>query len=69
MPRTRQMHFARIRTEAKRPLDGGLRPRQTRRRAIEAVKVNPVVYPGELTIRLEKGRVMRNSLVQQVDRV
>jgi hypothetical protein len=63
------MPFARIRTEAKRPLDGGLRPRQTRRRAIEAIKVNPVVYPGELAIRLEKGRVMLNSLIQQMVRV
>src|SRR5882724_7618668 len=63
------MHFAYIGTKAKGRLDGRLSQRQARRRAIPAIEVNVVVSPGQLAIRLEKGRIMRDSLVQQIGRL
>ena len=36
---------------------------------IPTIEVNVVVGPGQLAIRLEKGRVMRDSLVQQIGRL
>jgi hypothetical protein len=60
------MHFPRIGTKAKGRLDSCLSERQARRCAIPAIEVNVVVGPGQLAIRLEKGRVMRDSLVQQI---
>ena len=63
------MRFARIGPKAKRRLDGRLSQRQARRRVIPAIEVNVVVSPSQLAIRLEKSRVMRDSLVQQIGRL
>src|SRR4029077_1799775 len=67
--RAREMCFARIRTEAKRRLDGGFRQRQTRARMVVAEAVKDVMNPGQLAIRLEKRWVPRDTLVQQISRV
>ena len=48
-------------------LDGGFSQRQTRGRAIEPKEVELVMSPGKLAVGLEKGWIMRDSLVQEID--
>ena len=62
------MRFARVGTEAKSRLNGRLRQRQARRRSIVAKEVKNVMGESQLTICLEKCRISRDSLVQQIDR-
>src|SRR4029450_7336680 len=64
-----QVHFTCIGTEAKRRLDRCFSQRQARRRAIKAIEVKVVMSPGQLAIHLEKGWVMRNSLVKEIGSV
>jgi hypothetical protein len=63
------MDIACIGAKAKRRLDGRLSQRQALRRAVPAIEVNVVVSPCQLAIGLEKSRIMRDSLVQQIDRL
>ena len=63
-----KVRFARVGTETKRCLNCRLRQRQARRRSIVAKEVKNVMGPRQLTICLEKRRISRDSLVQQIDR-
>src|SRR4029453_822036 len=65
--RMRQVRFTRICTKAKRALDCRLRQRAACRRMVEAKEIELVVSIGELTVRLEKGGIPCEGLVQQVD--
>ena len=63
-----KVRFARVGTEAKRCLNCRLRQSQARRRSIVPKKVKNVMGPSQLTICLEKRRIPRDGLVQQIDR-
>ena len=61
-----KMHFACVRTETKCRLDRCVRQRQACGGMVETKEVKEIMSPGELTIRLDKCRVARDSLVQQI---
>src|SRR5262249_17857594 len=67
MSRTREVYFAGIGTQARRRFESRFRQQHARGRVIEPKKIKFVMNPGKLTIRLEKGWVMLNSLVKQID--
>src|SRR6266545_1957158 len=64
-----QMRFACIGAKAKSCLNSSLGECQAHRCTLKTEEVNVVVCKGELTIRLEKRRVSRQSLVQQLHRL
>jgi hypothetical protein len=62
------MRFACVRTQARGNSECGFEQREARRRMVIAEKIKQTMSPNELAIRLEKGRIMRHSLIQQVGR-
>ena len=64
--RARKVCFACIGTEAECRLDRCFGQRQTRGGMIVAEKVKLVMSVGELAIRLKKGRVAGDNLVEQI---
>ena len=65
----REVRFACIWTEARSCLDSRLRQNKALGGMIVTTKVNAIMHLGELTIRLEKGWITRQSLIQQVSRL
>ena len=64
---TGEMGFTRIGTKADCGLNGFVRERQSRRRAIDTKKIELLVSSGELAIRMKKCRIVRDRLVQQIN--
>ena len=62
-----QVCFASIRPQAKCGLNGGFRLGQSGRSVMVAGEVNYIVSIRELAIRQKLPRVLRDSLIQQVD--
>src|SRR5262245_2074995 len=68
MLRTRKVHFTCIRAESNRRFERRVRQCQARGRMIMAKDVEQIMSPNELTVRLQKGRISRDGLVQQISR-
>src|SRR6266567_2520899 len=66
IPRMRQMSFASIGSKANGSLDSRFGLGQARWSMVPAEKINREFSKGELAIRIEKRRITRNSLVQQI---
>src|SRR5437773_1745089 len=69
IPRDCEMCVACIGTEANRGRDRGFCHGQAIRSMVVAKEVKYIMSIGELAIRFEKGRIMRDCLVQQADRL
>ena len=67
--RVGQVHFARTWVKAKRPLDGRFSQRRPCRSMVVAKEIKLIMGVSQLAIRLEKGGITCNGLVQQIDRL